>query len=173
MNRVELLPQEIKALHKFLDTSRPNTSLEIGRYRNGSLEIIAKYSKFTYSIDPVPPPYRVPLTSQIIGTSPEEVYNLPEITIDFAFIDGDHSTQAVSQDIEAVLSLGPKHIILHDSFMPSVREAIETYEWNNYTPEIDWVPGIVVKHPMGRAEVGTKAFGLCLVSRNDTMPCVV
>jgi len=63
-------------------------------------------------------------------------------------IDGDHSTKGTQRDIECILRIVPQQIsciVMHDSFMPKVRQAIMNVDWQAHPHvhyiEIDYVHG--------------------------------
>ena len=64
-------------------------------------------------------------------------------------IDGDHSTEGVRRDIDAVLKLRPQErvvILMHDSFNPDCREGMRKAAWHScahvHYVELDFIPGI-------------------------------
>ena len=81
-----------------------------------------------------------PLLDRISGRGEE---------LGFVLIDGDHSTEGVRSDINAILRYKPSRplfIVFHDSFHPPCREGILTADWaaceHVHFVEIDFVPGV-------------------------------
>jgi hypothetical protein len=70
-------------------------------------------------------------------------------SLGFVLIDGDHSTEGVRSDINAVLRykpIRPLYIVFHDSFHPQCREGILGASWQQcpyiHYVEVDYIPGV-------------------------------
>lgn len=161
------------ALQDLLRRIKPETSLEIGTYRGGSLQVISHFSQRVISldIDPTVPERMGSRFSNVtfrVGPSQELLPSvLAECTangssIEFVLVDGDHSTAGVRRDIEALLRYIPKKrcvVIMHDSFNPACREGIRTAPWAAcpYVKwvDLDFIPGIYHQHAYDTAEART------------------
>jgi len=134
---------EKDAFASILQTGNPEVGIEIGTYQGGSLQLISKHAKKVYSID---------MSFECKGLLRDHFHNVEFTTVDskqilpellktlrdsnehrgFVLIDGDHSTQGVKADIEAVLQYIPRqplYIVFHDSFHPRSRKGILAVEW--------------------------------------------
>jgi hypothetical protein len=146
-------------LINLLEHKKPNTALEIGTYKGGSLQVLAKFSSTVYSIDISNAPkkfleYKFPRVNYIVGKSYEI---LPSIfreieekgqKLEFILVDGDHSTEAVHNDLTCILEYphkNPLTIVLHDSFNPQCRKGIESIDYEKYRHvkyiELDYIGG--------------------------------
>ena len=148
------------AMQDILRRLQPNLSIEVGTYQGGSLQVISHFSRKVISID-IDPEVEERLSNKFAnvdfrcGNSYELLPNLLEESensnrdIEFILIDGDHSTQGVQRDINALLQYKPRKrcvILMHDSFNPDCREGIKTASWltSPYVQcvELDFIPGI-------------------------------
>lgn len=148
------------ALQSLLRDLRPVLALEIGTYRGGSLQVLSHYSQFVISVD-IDPKVEQLLSGKfsnvrfIAGDSsdclPELVRKLNESKqpVGFILVDGDHSSEGVRRDIEALLELIPQQqivILMHDSFNPGCRRGMRTADWEKspyvHHVELDFIPGI-------------------------------
>jgi hypothetical protein len=122
---------------------RPDIAMEIGTFRGGSLEVIARHCRKAYSIDLNPEVARelrphfnnVEFLSgdsrDLIGTAIKTMDRLGE-SLQFVLIDGDHSEAGARRDIDLVLQYRPRApmcILMHDSFNPAVRRGIIGVNW--------------------------------------------
>ena len=148
------------ALAGILEAARPPVAVEIGTYRGGSLQVIAQHSTKAYAIDISPACKEdlgghFPNVEFLIGDSRTLLPDLLEgisargEELGFILIDGDHSTEGVRFDIDAVLRyvpLRPLYVVFHDSFHPPCREGILTASWQAcrhvHYVEVDFVPGV-------------------------------
>jgi len=146
-------------LINILEHIRPNVAIEIGTYKGGSLQVLNKLAQHVYSIDISSAPEKFlaskfPKVNFRIGESHSTIRNVFQeieqigLTLDFILVDGDHTTKAVRQDLEAILSYPHKHpitIILHDSFNPQSRKGIKSVNYMNYPSvsyvELDYITG--------------------------------
>ena len=143
-----------------LRVAKPKVALEIGTYKGGSLQIIMQHAAKAYSVDVDATiedrlGSRFPSVEFSAGDSREILPPLLDRIsgrgeeLGFVLIDGDHSTEGVRSDINAVLRykpLRPVFIVFHDSFHPPCREGILAADWAAceyvHFVEIDFVPGV-------------------------------
>jgi hypothetical protein len=143
-----------------LSRLQPELSLEIGTFRGGSLQVLSKFSKSVISLD-LDPAVAVSLKGQFPNVeylSGDSKLLLPNLisslnagsrAVGFVLVDGDHSADGVQADIENVLRLVPKRmvvILMHDSFNPGCRQGMQRANWAAcpyvHYVELDFVPGI-------------------------------
>lgn len=148
------------ALASLVKIAQPDVAIEIGTHKGGSLQIISQNSKRAYSID-IAPTYREMLVARfenvefLTGDSKQVLPALLDRiashheALGFVLIDGDHSTEGVRNDINAVLQytpLCPMYIVCHDSFNPICRRGILTANWPAcpfvHYVEADFIPGV-------------------------------
>jgi hypothetical protein len=189
MTRVERL-----AFLDILNSIKPGLSLEIGTDKGGSLEAIMKYSKNAISIDINSHNQNILSKLDIFknvkfisGNSaqllPEliDVFNANAMHPDFFLIDGDHSASGALRDMNSILNIQPIKpicVIMHDSFMPSVRRAILDANWNGnpfvHYVEVDYAYGSfipLIENPSNFKMVGGLAVALLKpVKRNFDLP---
>lgn len=153
------------ALVEVLRALQPETSIEVGTYRGGSLQMLSHFSTnvFSIDIDPTIPSllegrftnveYRSGPSKTVIRSVLGECATRG-LDVEFVLIDGDHTTAGVRADIEAFLELSPNtscFILMHDSFNPPCREGIRTADWARsprvHAVEIDFIPGIYHHEP--------------------------
>lgn len=152
--------EERLALISLLSKIRPECAIEIGTKDGGSLSAIAKFSKKIYTIDIDPTcseriGRKFSNVEFIIGPSEETLIPLIQrlqeanVGIEFILIDGNHTRQAVRQDIENLLHIVrptlPLYVVLHDSFSPECRQGMIEANWgaNPYVHfvELDFITG--------------------------------
>lgn len=157
------------ALIRLLDTIRPTVSLEIGTYRGGSLQALAHFSRRVISVDTDPAVatnlagrfanvgFRTGDSVDLLPCVIEEL-NAAADPLGFVLIDGDHSTEGVRRDINAVLRLRPRNrvvVIMHDSFNPDCRAGMRLAAWAEcpyvHYVELDFVPGVFLHEAQGHA----------------------
>ncbi len=169
---------------------KPKISIEIGTYNGGSLQVISKYSEKVYAIDNDPTIIdrlgnKFDNVEFLIGDSktviPKLIKDLQakNESIEFALIDGDHSTEGIATDIKNLLVYKPiksLHIILHDSFNPRCRKGMKTYNYNNnkyvHYVELDFISGIFNPDDLGRQMWGGLAL-IILFPYERTIPLKV
>jgi hypothetical protein len=175
------------ALHSLLQWLRPANSLEIGTYRGGSLQMIARHSARVISVDLLEEPrqtlsnhfnnvdFRVGDSSVLVPQVISELQVSPE-ALNFVLIDGDHSTEGVKRDIESVLKYRPKgqlFIVMHDSFHPPCREGMLQANWTAnpfvHYVELDFVPGVYFRDGFGTVRPGSMygGFGLARLEATE------
>ena len=149
---------ERAALLFLLNHNKPDVSIEIGTYLGGSLGPISHYSHRVYTFDlrhddKLKNDYSNVefITGDTKETLPPLInyLNKSEPFLEFALIDGDHTTEGVMKDIESILNYKPRkplYILMHDSFNPDVRLGILKAKWesNPYVAavELDFVHGV-------------------------------
>ena len=90
-------------------------------------------------------------------------------SLGFVLIDGDHSTQGVRNDINAVLKytpVRPLYVVFHDSFHPPCRKGILSADWRlcpfvHYV-EVDFIPGVYHHEAFDTARPRSMYGGLSL-----------
>ena len=155
-----MAPGERAALEGVLAIVKPSISIEIGTFKGGSLDRIARNSDAVHAFDlerrPELTGERYPNVAFHIGSSHEL---LPRVLaklaaagkhVDFALVDGDHSAPGVRADLENLLSSPSADrtvILLHDSLNDRVRAGLEQVEYDSYDRvtfvDLDFVPGRV------------------------------
>jgi len=168
------------AFASLLEVAKPDVAIEIGTYKGGSLNLIAKHARKVYSID-VSPECRESLSRhfsnvefhtgssvQLIPAVLESIKNNSE-KLGFVLIDGDHSTPGVKADIEAILEYipqAPVYIIFHDSFNPPARQGILSADWQKseyvHYVEVDFIPGVYHFHAFDTAPPHSMYGGLAV-----------
>lgn len=144
------------------------TAIEIGSYKGGFTRVLSKHFNKVYSLD-IDHSNIVDkdsfgnvewITGDSKETLPKLILELDEI--DFILIDGDHSYEAVLQDIQNVLEYVPKSdtiLLIHDSWYEPSRNAINRADWNG-CPYVHYIEkDLVTGDAHGRVLVG----GLALV----------
>jgi hypothetical protein len=148
------------ALTSLLERLQPKISLEVGTYRGGSLQVLARHSNRVVSVD-IDPSVAERLSGKFANVtfrSGDSTELLPKVVrelnaesdgVGFVLIDGDHSSVGVKRDIEAILKIKPRGrlvIIMHDSFNPSCRAGMLAAAWVDcpyvHFVELDFIPGI-------------------------------
>lgn len=164
---------------------KPKISIEIGTYNGGSLQVISKYSEKVYAID-TDSTIVERLGSKfsnvefLIGDSkilvPKLIQDLQAKgdSIEFALIDGDHSTEGVATDIKNLLNYKPLkslHILLHDSFNPRCRKGMKLYNYNEnkhvHYVELDFISGVFAPDNLNRQMWGGLALIIMLAEKRS------
>jgi hypothetical protein len=158
---------ERSALSALLCELRPESAIEIGTYRTGSLSVISKFSKQVYTLD-IDPIFRdtygeiFPDVQFIVGDSGETLPPLLEKIqrsdepLGFILIDAATSENGVRRDIENLLRyipIRPLYIIIHNSFHPDCRKGILTANWSSnphaHMVELDYIVGRFISKDEG------------------------
>jgi hypothetical protein len=179
-------PAEQSAVMFTLERLRPKIAIEIGTQFGGSLQAIAKYSERVYSIDIDPAvPERLdglfPNVKYLTGRSDELLPRLIDglqssaAPLTFALVDGDHSTEAVRDDINHLLRFrppAPLYILMHDSFNPECRAGIRAANWvanlHVHAVELDFVAGVINPAPNFRNQLwGGLALAILLPEKRS------
>lgn len=185
----EMTNSEKISLLLLLININPKISIEIGTKQGGSLQLISKYSDKVYSLDIDPmvkdlePVFKN--VEFIIGDSKNTLPNLLQQlqakgeTPDFIFIDGDHSSEGVRQDITNALSTNITKtltILMHDSFNPDCRKGMLQVDYtinkNIQLVDIDFIQGIYSPTCFTHAEMWG-GFGLIYLDITDTSKVLV
>lgn len=158
--RWQMTLQERVALTFLLQQRQPRLAIEVGTSFGGALDVIAGLSAQVYSLDIDPTvverlqeghPEVNFLTGDSSQTLPGLLNNLRAEghEPDFILLDGGHTTEALSADLQAVLRHDPQDLwlLMHDSFNPDCRKAILEADWaaakHLQYLEVDFVSGIV------------------------------
>jgi hypothetical protein len=162
-----MLPGERAALEGVLSFVEPHLSIEIGTHSGGSLESISAHSAEVHSFDlashPAVTMERFPNVEFHIGDSHEllplflKELEQSGVTVDFAFVDGDHSATGVHRDVVDLLGSSCTRetvILLHDTLNADVRAGLELVDFSTYDTvcfvDLDLVHGRVAKKGQGR-----------------------
>lgn len=151
---------EQMAIQHILSKLRPQRAVEGGTYKGGSLQVLAHYCKHVEAID-IDPSVAATLGHRFrnvtfhTGNSAELLPLILSSTaqgcdpVSFVLIDGDHSTEGVRRDINALLSVAPTTemvVLMHDSFNPDCRAGIVSARWQKsphvHEVEVDFIPGV-------------------------------
>jgi hypothetical protein len=176
---------ERSALEGLLSQRKPSLAVEIGTAEGGSLERIALHSTQVHSFDLVEPQPHIrelPNVTFHIGDSHKL---LPEVleelaaqgrNVDFALVDGDHSTEGVRQDMEDLLNspaTGDTLIVMHDTMNEVVRAGLEETDLEAWPKvayvELDLVAGYLFREPALFGELWG-GLGLVVTSREPRAP---
>lgn len=127
----EMAYGEQVALEGILASLRPGLSIELGTFRGGSLSRIAAHSGQVHTFDLVShTSVRLANVTYHLGDSrhtlPRVLHELStaNLTVDFVFVDGDHSREGVERDLGVLLSsdaLVHTVVLLHDCANEGVR----------------------------------------------------
>jgi hypothetical protein len=168
------------ALASLVEAAAAKVAIEIGTYKGGSLQVISKRAEKVYSLD-ISPDCRETLggrfnnvefftgdSSRILPRLLKKITDAGE-QLGFVLIDGDHTTEGVKSDINAVLKYVPQrpvYIVFHDSFHPQCREGILAADWVAceyvHYVEIDFVPGVYHREAFDTAEPRSMYGGLAV-----------
>lgn len=161
-----MLPGERAALKGLLSALRPSLSIEIGTDKGGSLELIAEHSETVHAFDlvrdPAVRPDRFPNVSFHIGDSHDLLPRVLEQlsseggSVDFAFVDGDHTAAGVRRDLEDLLSSSSVEetvIFVHDTLNERVRAGLEQVDYAAFEKvtlvDLDFVQGRALREDGG------------------------
>lgn len=182
--RWQMRPAERLALIALLHVLRPSTAIEVGTADGGSLQVIASASQRVYTLDIDPTaPTRLPHFANVqfrIGPSADTLRELlaelraTETPVPFILIDGNHATEFVKQDIQALLSVRPlcrTYVMFHDSFNPDCRLGIEKGGWEAcpfvHKVDLDFVQGWFHDDETGIPGEMWGGFALALLDPED------
>jgi Methyltransferase domain len=167
------------ALEGVLADLQPSLAIEIGVYRAGSLERISRHSERVHAFDlearPVLTADRFPNVTFHFGSSHDllapllgELAGAGE-NVDFALVDGDHTSAGVQQDVEDLLrspALARSVIVIHDTLNPGVRAGLERVDYASYAKitllDLDFVQGVAMREGPRRGELWN-GLGLIVV----------
>ena len=174
---------ERAALEGVLLFVEPRLSIEIGTYSGGSLASISAHSAKVHSFDLASHPSvtqeRMPNVDFHIGDSHELLplvlreLELSGETIDFVFVDGDHSAEGVRRDVLDLLEspCTPETVILlHDTLHVGVRSGLEQVDFSTFESvcfvDLDLVQGRVAKEG---PQANKLLWGLGIVVTGDRL----
>lgn len=133
--RSQLSFGERAAIEGILAQLRPDLSIEVGSATGGMLERIARRSRRVHSFDLVEPDAEIAALPNVrlhTGSSHELLtpflQTLGDSPVDFALIDGDHTTSGVRDDLLNLLdadACARTLILLHDTANSGVRHGIK------------------------------------------------
>ena len=174
------------ALQHILSGLNTKNAIEVGTCQGGSLQVLAHFCERVNSID------IDPLIVDTLGARFSNVTfhtgNSAELlssvlrsesqgcdSVGFVLIDGDHSTEGVRRDINALLSVPPlceMVVLMHDAFNPDCRAGILTANWQGspyvHEVEIDYIPGVYHQHAYDTAAARTMWGGFaCALLKPD------
>ncbi|OIQ21917.1 MAG: hypothetical protein BM549_08255 [Lacinutrix sp. MedPE-SW] len=163
-----------------LQKIKPKVAIEIGTFNGGSLQVISKYADKVYAID-TDKTIVERLGNQfsnvefLIGDSKEILPKLIKQIqdngeqLEFALIDGDHSTKGVAADIKNLIKYKPQSnfsIVLHDSFNPNCRKGMKLVDYNAnkhvHYVELDFISGVFAPDNLKREMWGGLAHIILL-----------
>jgi hypothetical protein len=151
---------ERSALEGLLSQLRPALSVEVGTAEGGSLKTVATYSDEVHSFDLVAPEIEAARLDNVTIHGGDSHRTLPNFltamategrAVDFALIDGDHTTEGVRLDAVDVLrspSTRKCVILFHDTANDVVRAGLDRVDWDGIEGlsylDLDFVPGYAV-----------------------------
>jgi hypothetical protein len=148
------------ALQHILAGLHTKRAIEVGTYKGGSLQVLAHFCDHVHSIDidPSIADKLGPRFTNVTFYTGNSAELLPSVLrsnaqnrepVGFILIDGDHSTEGVRRDINAILSMPPSGdlvLLMHDAFNPDCRAGILSANWQIcpyvHEVEIDYIPGV-------------------------------
>ena len=182
------------AFASLLQIAQAEVAIEIGTYKGGSLQLMSQHAKKVYSLD-ISPSCKEDLGPQfsnvefLTGDSKQLIARVLEDIraskkqLGFVLIDGDHTTEGVRSDINAVLKHVPSrpvYIVVHDSFHPQCRTGILQADWQTcpyvHFVEVDYIPGVFHHKKFDTAEAGSMYGGLAvalMLPEKRTEPLVI
>ena len=131
---------------------KPKKVLELGYHRGGATKWLSEFSEQVITVD----------VNEFVADAPNlfnnlEAWNCPTLEaafrikkenlfFDLAIIDADHSRQAVSADINGIISYSDI-ILMHDSFNPDCRKGIidALQKQKSHAYYLDFIPSISKK----------------------------
>jgi hypothetical protein len=182
-----MAPGERAALEGVLAMVRPSLSIEIGTCKGGSLGPISAYSDAVHTFDlerqPEVSVERFPNVTFHVGDSHDLLPEVLELlaadgrTVDFAFVDGDHTAAGVQRDVEDILSSPAAAltvIVIHDTLNARVRAGLEEVDYEAFERvrivDLDFVPGRVAREGPQANELW---YGLGIVATGPVLPAPV
>lgn len=151
--------ERASVLYLLSQTRANSIAIEVGSYKGGFTHQLATHFKKVYSLDidhsNIANKDRYKNVEWITGDSAETlpwlINKIGNKDISFILIDGDHKYSSVLQDINNILEYIPivnTILLMHDSWYPETREAINKANWNDnqfvHLVEKDFVPGDLV-----------------------------
>lgn len=146
---------ERAAMEGLLSALQPALAIEIGTAEGASMRRIAAHAQEVHSFDLVPPSLDVPAhvtlhTGDAHALLPQLLERLAEEgrNVDFALVDGDHSSEGVRADVMALLTspaVTDTIIVLHDIANERVRAGVDAVPYDAFPKvahvDLDFVPG--------------------------------
>ncbi len=176
MRGTEIQRTALIKLVESLPSSKPMVMIEVGSYRGESAQIFLGTNRFSriYCIDPWKMYYdandgaaftdmaeverdfdqRVGVDSRVVkvkGTIDTFLEQYPDVSIDFAYVDGCHTYDAVKHDLKCIMSACPPRVAIgghdYEKSWEGVRNAIEEClgKPDNVFPDTSWVKYQLVK----------------------------
>lgn len=158
-----------KGLLDLIEETKPVSVLEIGSLRGVSTELFLLNSRQVYAIDPWESDFILGLFIENCGwyphlvwkrgKSPDDLKDLPSNSYDLAYIDGDHSYEAVKKDLEVCKRIC-RRIAGHDYNIADVQRAVDEVGKVKLFSDTSWLitemydmPQPQVSHTKGRGMV--------------------
>lgn len=147
---------ERAAMEGILSSLKPETAVEIGTAAGGSLRSLSLHSGHVHSFDLALPPdaESFPNVTFHPGNSHETFgpwLDGFDGQIQFALIDGDHSTEGALKDIRDVVESPALNgvVLVHDACNAQVHRALRSYPWSEHERvryvDFEFLPGYVVR----------------------------
>jgi Methyltransferase domain len=152
----QMVVGERAALVGVLSRLRPRLAIEVGTADGGSLSCLARHCEEVHSFDlhhgeQLPRLGNVELhtgDSHVLLPQALETFRRDGRAVEFALVDGDHTTEGVRRDMEDLLSSGAVRrtvILAHDACNPEVRAGLERVDYAAYGKvslvDLDFVSG--------------------------------
>lgn len=169
-----------------LQKIKPKVAIEIGTYNGGSLQVISEHANKVYAIDNDPSvverlgekfknvEFLIGDSKDIVPKLIQDIEDKGEL-LEFALIDGDHSSKGVAADIKNLINYIPKsnyHIVLHDSFNPNCRKGMKMVNYNAnkhlHYVELDFISGVYAPDNLKREMWGGLAHIILLPEPRQT-----
>ncbi len=169
------------AIEGVLSQLKPSLSIETGTAQGGSLRRLAEHSDEVHAFDIVPEVKELEAEFDNVTIHiGDSTTRLPDVLdtfaaerrhVDFALIDGDHTSDGVQRDIIAVLDSGACKqtvVIFHDTTNDDVRAGLDALDLPRH-PKValcmlDFVPGyLVVEHHPQYPHAGWNGLGLVIL----------
>jgi hypothetical protein len=139
---------ERAAIEGVLAALRPQLAIELGTAQGGSLGRIAAHSAEVHTFDVEPEPLDLPSHVHVHAGDSHVLLRgvLAELAeagrnVDFALVDGDHTTDGVRRDLTDLLespAVGRTVILLHDMANGAVRAGVRTVDFARF-PKVAYV----------------------------------
>jgi hypothetical protein len=162
---------ERAAVMGILAQLEPSLAIEIGSAEGSCLQRLAAHSGEVHSFDLHPP--SLPVADNVHLHTGNSHQLLPEFlagqerNVDLVIVDGDHGSDGVRQDLEALLdsrALAQTVILIHDTANEVVRQGLDSVRFTAWPKvayvQLDWIPGQLFAEPALRNELW---YGLGLV----------
>jgi hypothetical protein len=160
---------ERAAFEGIVSQLQPELAVEIGAGQGGSLQRLAALSAEVHELDLQDPFPWVTDLDNVVWHKGDSHKLLPELlgrfategrNVDFALVDGDHSTEGVRRDMQDLMdspAVGRTIILAHDTMNNEVRAGLEAIDYRGIRKvayvDLDFVPGIVFRRPAFRHQL--------------------